>query len=394
MSFDNEHTYWYNKNLINDTTSKVNCKLWGVVVVCCIFIIVEIIGSYISKSVAILTDAAHLVSDLAGFVFSLISIQLSTKKATLESSFGYARAEVLGSFASVIIIWGLTAWIFYEAILRWISEEYQNLNPTYMLYTSIIALGLNIIMGAFLHGCGDGHGHSHGPGGSCGGHGHSHGHSHNHSHKNNDHDHDHDHEHEHDHDHEHEHDHDHDHHHNHNHDHKHKHKDDKKQKNLSIINANENFNVRAAAIHIIGDMIQSVGVVIFSIIIYFNHDYKFLDPIISIIFSIIALSLSFPVTKSIIHVLMEKAPENLNISKFKKDLEAIKYVTNIHDLHVWNLTYGKPSMTAHIECSAKREYVLKKATLVCRKIGIYHSTIQVELESSEYKINCDHNVHD
>ena len=161
-----------------------------------------------------------------------------------------------------------------------------------------------------------------------------------------------------------------------------------------MINANENFNIRAAIVHIIGDIVQSVGVIIFSTIIYFKQNWKFLDPVISILFCVIALSLSFPVTINIIQVLMEKAPENLDVEEFKQNLENVDYVIEIHDLHVWNLTYGKPAMTAHILCSDNRDYVLKKATLECRKIGIYHSTIQVEEVNTKYKINCDQNIHD
>lgn len=65
----------------------------------------------------------------------------------------------------------------------------------------------------------------------------------------------------------------------------------------------------------------------------------------------------------------------------------------IHDLHVWNVTFGKPTMTCHLKVTSKPDYVLKQATIVCRKVGIYHSTIQVEMENVEYQINCDHNLH-
>ena len=65
----------------------------------------------------------------------------------------------------------------------------------------------------------------------------------------------------------------------------------------------------------------------------------------------------------------------------------------VHDLHVWNMTFGKPNMTCHIKCLKKQDYVLKRATIICRKVGIYHSTIQTEISQANYSINCDHNVH-
>lgn len=72
---------------------------------------------------------------------------------------------------------------------------------------------------------------------------------------------------------------------------------------------------------------------------------------------------------------MDSAPENFDMIKFEKKLESIRYVSEIHDLHVWTMAFGKPNMTVHITCNEHPAYVLKKATLICRKAGIYHSTI-------------------
>ena len=65
------------------------------------------------------------------------------------------------------------------------------------------------------------------------------------------------------------------------------------------------------------------------------------------------------------------------MDKFVNDLNSIDHVQEIHDLHVWNLTFGKPVLTAHIVINHRdnKEYVLRQATLICRKVGIYHSTI-------------------
>lgn len=76
----------------------------------------EAIGAYFSKSIAILTDCVHLLSDLMGFTFSLISIYLTSKHPTYKKSFGYIRAEILGALLSIFIIWGMTLWVGYEAI--------------------------------------------------------------------------------------------------------------------------------------------------------------------------------------------------------------------------------------------------------------------------------------
>ena len=97
---------------------------------------------------------------------------------------------------------------------------------------------------------------------------------------------------------------------------------------------------------------------------------------------------------------MEATPENFDTENIRTEILSIKYVTEIHDIHIWQLTHGKPAMTAHITISDKDqlEYVLMKSTIVCRKHGIYHTTIQCETESntdliSKKYISCEHNLH-
>lgn len=142
-----------------------------------------------------------------------------------------------------------------------------------------------------------------------------------------------------------------------------------------MVHANENQNIKAALAHIIGDLLQSIGVIIGAIIICFKPTWEIIDPLLSILFTIIAFAVSVPVTIDIFKLLTDQAPEGLDIVKFERDLKNIQYVTEIHDLHVWNMTFGKPNMTCHITCERNSEYVLKRATIICRKVGIYHSTI-------------------
>ena len=78
----------------------------------------EFVGGFFANSLAIFTDATHLLSDLAGFIISIFSIWIAKKGASSTMSYGYHRAEVIGALASVILIWGLTAVLIYEAIIR------------------------------------------------------------------------------------------------------------------------------------------------------------------------------------------------------------------------------------------------------------------------------------
>jgi zinc transporter 2 len=76
----------------------------------------EVVGGYIAQSLAIMTDAAHMFSDFAGFFISIFSIWLARKPSTMTLTYGFHRAEIIGALVSVIIIWGLTIWLFVEAI--------------------------------------------------------------------------------------------------------------------------------------------------------------------------------------------------------------------------------------------------------------------------------------
>merc|ERR1712223_1480106 len=106
-------------------------------------------------SLAIATDAAHMLTDFASFLISLLAIWMAAKPKSQKMSFGWHRAEVLGATISILMIWLVTGILFYMAVLRCINKQFE-IDAKVMLIT--------------LH---QGHGHSHGGGGH--GHGHSHG---------------------------------------------------------------------------------------------------------------------------------------------------------------------------------------------------------------------------
>lgn len=130
----------------------------------------EFTGGYLANSIAIMSDAAHLLSDFTGFLISMFSIWIGTRPASGGMSFGYHRAEVIGALASVLLIWGLTAWLVHEAIDRVITPT--EVDGKIMLITAGVGLLVNLIMVKVLH---SGPGHHHLGGGECP-HGHHHGH--------------------------------------------------------------------------------------------------------------------------------------------------------------------------------------------------------------------------
>lgn len=243
---------------------------------------VEVVGGYLANSLAIMTDAAHLMSDLAGFIISIKALNISKRKADEKMSYGYHRSEILGALGSIIIIWMLAIMLLYEGIKRTI--EIPELEPNIMFISSILGLIFNSLIMWILHYAGIeehgglGHDHSH-----DGDHGHGHGHGHGH-------------------------------------DHGHDHHDDHPQKELSehlhhhSTKDESSINVKAAMIHIIGDMLQAIGVVVAAVIVYFGGPaYNIADPICTLFFAVVVFITTIPVTKDVIRILMEGVPEKVDI---------------------------------------------------------------------------------
>ena len=147
----------------------------------------------------------------------------------------------------------------------------------------------------------------------------------------------------------------------------------------------------------LGDILQSIGVIIASILVWINPEkLKIADPIITFIFAIIVLITTTRVVKDCIFVLMEGTPSEINLEEFEQDIASIEGVVEVHDIHVWSLGVGKPSMSAHIYTDKDTGAVLKKVTKLCRRYGIYHSTVQVETTQDKAHIDyieCAHNIH-
>lgn len=128
-------------------------------------------------------------------------------------------------------------------------------------------------------------------------------------------------------------------------------------------------------------MIQSIGVIIAATIIYIFQDTHpgivVVDPICTFLFCIIVLWTTVPITKDCLNVLMESSPKFIDIKALTDELVNVVGVIDIHDVHIWCISIGKPSISLHI-LSKSPQKTLEQATMVCQKYGIYHITIQVE----------------
>ncbi|KAK7151024.1 hypothetical protein R3I93_012082 [Phoxinus phoxinus] len=303
-------------------------KLYIASIVCLVFMIGEVIGGYLAHSLAIMTDAAHLLTDFGSMMVSIFSLWISSRPPTKRMNFGWHRSEILGALVSVMSIWIVTGVLVYLAIERIVKNDYE-IEGSVMLVTSGCAVVVNIVMAYILHHSTTFHSHGSGyhkideNGMSPVGHGHSH----------------------------------------------------------SLLSNHGNTSVRAAFIHVLGDLLQSFGVMVAAIIIFFRPEYKIADPICTFLFSVFVLGTTITILRDVFRILMEGVPKGIDFNSVKEVLLSLKAVKAMHSLHLWALTVGQSLLSVHIaiEENADPQSVLKEATeLLQTKFGFYSTTIQVE----------------
>uniref|UniRef100_A0A1B0G746 Zinc transporter 2 n=1 Tax=Glossina morsitans morsitans TaxID=37546 RepID=A0A1B0G746_GLOMM len=344
-------------------------------------VVVEFLGGYIAGSLAIMTDAAHLASDCISFIIGLVAIWLGNRPPDDKMSFGYKRMEIVGAIASILGIWILTTTLVLMALQRLCTNDYE-LDANSMMTISFIGILINIVMIFILHtsthilptvGIADAHGHSH-----------SHNHGHGHSPAT-----------------------------------VHLHRPKSANDNHSqlsdvfvdttsgttsmellspeamVLNGSglkhqtdgndKNLNLRAAMIHVIGDLVQSFGVFFASVLIKNFPKAVFLDPLCTLLFSIIVIMTTVNLFKESVHILMDSVPQDIPMNDLKMDLSNLVGVTSVHHLNIWNHSTNHKILMAHlvIDPSVPSNTVLFNATRLVQnsKYNIKHSTIQIETEA-------------
>ncbi|KAA8526066.1 hypothetical protein F0562_007834 [Nyssa sinensis] len=322
-------------------------KLLIAVVLCIIFMSVEVVGGIKANSLAILTDAAHLLSDVAAFAISLFSLWAAGWEATPRQSYGFFRIEILGALVSIQMIWVLTGILVYEAITRIIHDTGE-------------------VQGFLIdHGHGErDHGHEDDtchPELSFTTHHH---HVEEHSKQGDE--------------------------------HHHAHEADQTEPLLKTCSEGknnliggvkkkkqQNINVRGAYLHVLGDSIQSIGVMIGGAIIWYKPEWKIIDLICTLIFSLIVLGTTINMLWNILEVLMESTPREIDATRLEKGLCEMDEVVAIHELHIWAITVGKVLLACHVKIKpeANADVVLDKVIdYIRREYNISHVTIQIERE--------------
>ncbi|MDN7246231.1 cation diffusion facilitator family transporter [Planococcus shenhongbingii] len=144
----------------------------------------------------------------------------------------------------------------------------------------------------------------------------------------------------------------------------------------------ENLNVRAAFLHVLGDLLGSVGAVAAALLIMF-FNWGWADPLASVIVAVLILFSGWRVTKDAVHILMEGTPKNMDLDDIIDTMENVEGIESIHDLHVWCITSGQNALSCHavvdgtLSVGASQE-ILRNIEHELGHKGIGHVTIQME----------------
>lgn len=120
----------------------------------------------------------------------------------------------------------------------------------------------------------------------------------------------------------------------------------------------------SAYLHVLGDLLMSVGVIIAAVLININPDWILADPLCTYLFSVIIAFTSIPVFKDCMMVIMEASPDEIDMEKLERELSECAGVEEVHDLHVWSISSGKYALSCHIVSSLPLKS-LKAATDLC-----------------------------
>ena len=142
-----------------------------------------------------------------------------------------------------------------------------------------------------------------------------------------------------------------------------------------------NINIKSAMLHFLGDLLNSVGVVISSIIICFTN-FIYIDIIMSVVISVIIFTGGYKISKEAFFILMEAVPSEINLSALRNELLNIDGIKNIHELHVWKNDNEEISFTAHILLDNYEKHnnyrIINEIKEKLAVYDIFHMTVQIE----------------
>lgn len=261
-----------------------------------VFLIVQVVTGFVTGSLALLSDAGHMATDVLGLGMALAAIQAaSNARNHPQRTFGLYRLEILAALANAVLLFGVAGYIGFEAINR-LSDE-RDVASTPVLVVGVIGLVVNVIAFKLLQ-----------------------------------------------------------------------------------AGSKESLNVRGAYLEVMSDMLGSVGVIV-AAIIWGITGWTWVDPVIGAAIGVFILPRAYKLGRTAIRVLVQSAPEHLDVATLQTDLATITGVIDVHDVHVWTLTSEMDVASAHLMVAAGVDThgVLDQArVLLAERHGITHATLQVE----------------
>ena len=274
-------------------------KLWAAFAVLAGFMVLEVIGGLISGSLALLSDAGHMFTDVLGIGMALAAIY-AVKRAARgtgdpQRTFGVYRLEVLAALANAVLLIGVAVWVCIEAVRRFTEPPEVLAGP--MLAIAVAGLVANIV--AFV---------------------------------------------------------------------------------LLRAGSKESLNVRGAYLEVVGDMLGSVGAIAAAVIIV-TTGWRYADPIIAVAMALLIVPRTLSLARSAVRILIQAAPEHLDVAAVERTLTDVPGVAAVHDLHLWTLTSGMDVAQAHLALRPEADVtdVLTAAREALHDgFAIDHATLQVE----------------
>ncbi|XP_035215561.1 zinc transporter 1-like [Stegodyphus dumicola] len=337
------------------------CRLLSMFLLTSGYFLVEISVGYVTNSMALVADSFHMLSDVIALIIAFMSVKMSPKKWS-KSTFGWARAEVLGALVNAVFLVALCFSIFVESLKRFYTPEEIH-DPLLILYVGSFGLLVNII-GLFLF---HGHGHSHG--------GHGHDKRHNlptleevlsegdiNDNKGN-----------------------------------YQVPDPAKSQEVAKSTKKDSqssqMNMHGVFLHVLADALGSVIVIISALIIWLTRwEYRYyVDPALSVFRVCLIMNSTWPLLKDSAMILLQTVPTHIQVDYLQnKLLHEIDGVLAVHEFHVWQLAGERIIASAHICCRNLSDYmaIAEKVKEFFHNEGIHSTTIQPEFVGEATEKGC------
>lgn len=304
---------------------------------------VEFLYGFLTNSLGLISDGFHMLFDCSALVMGLVASVMSRWTASRHFSYGYGRVEVLSGFINALFLIVIAMFIFLEALER--LYDPPDVHTDKLLIVAVAGLLVNLFGMYAFHGS---HGHSHGGGAD---HGHSHGeekckgqqnnHSHSHSHGAHGHSH----------------------------------------------GGGSNANMQGVFLHVLADTLGSVFVIISTLLIQ-NFGWQWVDPLCSLILSMLILGSVIPLLKTSASVLLQSTPDLLDEKRCEQIINEILHIEGVQgctDFHCWQLKSDLNVASLHIQANpqANEQVLRQRISQLLKSYELQQITIQVENDNTQ-----------